>query len=233
MNVLVEKLHKYLQPHNLRTGIDITKENFPDKPWLIIAVASVSSGKDEIFGRDYIPSREELLKNPPNRVMVHNNDGLLDIPSGLAAQYQKKGSGHYIKMVTLTKEDKIRAQIILSEQKMQTHIEKQKRLAKELEKAEKAAQGIKQRDIELSEMRAELERIIHQQAQDFITQTVAEKEAAIRKEFEQQLEQRLASQSVALVNNVNVDMRDENENTANMMEEPSELYSRNKMRMRN
>ena len=114
MNVLVEKLHKYLQPHNLRTGIDITKENFPDKPWLIIAVASVSSGKDEIFGRDYIPSREELLKNPPNRVMVHNNDGLLDIPQGLASHYQRKGN-RYIKMVTLTKEDKIKGQIALSQ----------------------------------------------------------------------------------------------------------------------
>ena len=58
-------------------------------------------------------------------------------------------------------------------------------------------------------MRTELERIIHQQAQDFINQTVAEKEAKIRLEFEQQLEQRLASQSVALVNNVNVDMTEE------------------------
>ena len=46
-------------------------------------------------------------------------------------------------MVTLSKEDKIKAQILLSEQKMQSHIDKQKRLAKELEKAEKAAQGIK------------------------------------------------------------------------------------------
>jgi len=56
--VLVEKLHQYLAPHNLVTGISLERENFPDKPWLIIAVATVSAGKDEIFGKDYIPSQD-------------------------------------------------------------------------------------------------------------------------------------------------------------------------------
>ena len=40
------------------------------------------------------------------KVYVHNKDGLLDIPAGIAAQYQKKGCRN-IKMVTLTKEAKI------------------------------------------------------------------------------------------------------------------------------
>jgi len=40
--------------------------------------------------------------------MVHNNDGLLDIPEGIAAIYNKKGA-RTIKMVTLSKEDRIRA----------------------------------------------------------------------------------------------------------------------------
>jgi len=56
--VLVEKLHQYLAPHNLVTGISLERENFPDKPWLVIAVATVSAGKDEIFGKEYIPSHE-------------------------------------------------------------------------------------------------------------------------------------------------------------------------------
>ena len=71
-------------------------------------------------------------------------------------------------MVTLSKEDKIRAQIVLSEQKMQQHLDKQKRLQKELEKAAKVAQGMKERDIELADMKQEIERILHQQAQEFI-----------------------------------------------------------------
>jgi len=47
--VLVQKLQKYLEPHGLNSGIDLKKENFPDKNWLIITIATVSSGKDEIF----------------------------------------------------------------------------------------------------------------------------------------------------------------------------------------
>jgi len=46
--------------------------------------------------------------------MIHNNDGLLDIPDGIAAIYNRKG-GRSIKMVTLSKEDKIKAQMALSE----------------------------------------------------------------------------------------------------------------------
>jgi len=112
VNVLVQKLHNYLAPHKLETGTVEKRENFPDKPWLIIAVATVSQGKDEIFGKDYVPSLEELRKNVPQKLMVHNNDGLLDIPKGIAAIYNKKGA-RTIKMVTLSKEDRIRAQIML------------------------------------------------------------------------------------------------------------------------
>ena len=101
VNVLIEKLHAYLLPHKLTTGINVEKENFPDKPWLVIAVATASNGKDEIFNKDYIPSAEQLRKNPLEQVFVHNKDGLLDIPAGLAAHYQKKGCRN-IKMATLT-----------------------------------------------------------------------------------------------------------------------------------
>ena len=124
----------------------------------MIAVATASNGKDEIFNKDYIPSAEQLRKNPLEQVFVHNKDGLLDIPAGLAAHYQKKGCRN-IKMATLTPQAKIQAQIALSEQKMQQHVDKQKRLQKELEKAQKVAQGVSQRDIELAEMRSEIERI--------------------------------------------------------------------------
>ena len=163
VHVLIEKLHQYLQPHNLKTGISEEAENYPDKPWLITAVATVSQGKDEIFGKDYIPSAEQLQKNPLQKVLVHNNDGLLDIPAGIAAAYEKKGA-RYIRMVTLTKEDKIKAQMALSNQRMQQHLEKQKKLQKELEKAELAAKGMSQREIDLQQMRQEVERMYQQQA---------------------------------------------------------------------
>ena len=55
--VLVQKLLSYLKELNLQSGIDLAKKNFPDKQWLILAIATVSQGKDEIFHRDYLPSK--------------------------------------------------------------------------------------------------------------------------------------------------------------------------------
>ena len=127
IRVLVEKLHSYLAPHNLKSGIDLDKENFPDKGWLIIAVASTSNGRDEIFGKEYVPTAAQMLKNPPEQIMVHNNDGLLNVPDKLAALYNKKGT-RCIQMVTLTKEEKIRAKMALSQQKMDQHAAAQIRM---------------------------------------------------------------------------------------------------------
>ena len=141
--------------------------------------------------------------------MVHNNDGLLDIPQGLASHYQRKGN-RYIKMVTLTKEDKIKGQIALSQQKMQQHIDKQKKLQKELEKAEKAAQGMSQREIELAEMRAEIERIYQEQAQQFINQHLAKAEEELKQQYEEKFNQRVNVSFNPILNQANVDMTDEN-----------------------
>ncbi len=47
--VLIQKLVKYLEDLKIPSGIDLGKQNFPDKSWLILAIATVSGGKDEIF----------------------------------------------------------------------------------------------------------------------------------------------------------------------------------------
>jgi len=39
----------------------MSKQNFPDKQWLILAIATLSSGKDEIFDTEYLP-RTNLFK---------------------------------------------------------------------------------------------------------------------------------------------------------------------------
>jgi hypothetical protein len=87
------------------------KENFPDKEWLVVAVASLSRGRDEIFKLDYVPVGNHLRREEPKVLMVHNNDGLLNIPEALRAKY---GKGRTLRMVTLTKEEKIQAQVMLS-----------------------------------------------------------------------------------------------------------------------
>ena len=40
-----------------KSGIIASKSNYPDKQWLIFAVATLSNGEDEIFGVDYLPSK--------------------------------------------------------------------------------------------------------------------------------------------------------------------------------
>ena len=54
--VLVQKLLKYLEQLKIPSGIDLAKQNFPDKGWLILAIATVSGGKNEIFHPDYLPN---------------------------------------------------------------------------------------------------------------------------------------------------------------------------------
>ena len=61
--ILALKLDDYLaQQHLPPSGINIEKEKFPDRPWLIIAVATVSQGQDEIFSKEYVPPIEHMRK---------------------------------------------------------------------------------------------------------------------------------------------------------------------------
>ena len=53
---LLIKLHQYLDAQKVSSGIDLKKENFPDKDWIILAIATLSQGNDEIFGKSYYPA---------------------------------------------------------------------------------------------------------------------------------------------------------------------------------
>ena len=59
---LVQKFHKYLGITGTESGINMKRENFPDKQWLILAIATLSKGKDEIFAPDYMPPSNSLAK---------------------------------------------------------------------------------------------------------------------------------------------------------------------------
>ncbi len=61
--VLILKLLKYLENLGIPSGIDLVKQNFPDKAWLILAIATVSQGKDEIFDKDFLPSASQIRQN--------------------------------------------------------------------------------------------------------------------------------------------------------------------------
>ena len=55
--VMVQKFEEYLCAINKVSGIDIAAKNFPDKAWLVLAVASLSDGSDEIFHPEYLPNK--------------------------------------------------------------------------------------------------------------------------------------------------------------------------------
>ena len=81
---------------------------------------------------------------------------------------------------------------MLSQQKVNTHLEAQKRLQKELEKAKKMVNGVTQRDIDLAELREEIEKIYNAQAQTYIDKKVAERESELAEEYENKFLKRLA-----------------------------------------
>jgi hypothetical protein len=56
--VLIKKLEAYLKKLNIKSGIDMEKQNFPDKDWLILAIATLSGGEDEIFDANYVPNSD-------------------------------------------------------------------------------------------------------------------------------------------------------------------------------
>ena len=59
---LVDKLHHYLSQLGKDSGISMKRENFPDKAWLLRAIASLSEGEDEIFAPDYVPVAADMRR---------------------------------------------------------------------------------------------------------------------------------------------------------------------------
>ena len=55
--VLAQKVENYCKALNLDTGFDKSKENYPDKEYLILCIATLSDGKDEIFEPTYKPPK--------------------------------------------------------------------------------------------------------------------------------------------------------------------------------
>jgi len=58
---------------------------------------------------DYVPAAEQVRRAAPTMIMVRNDDGLLNVPEALRDRKNKRT----LRMVTLTKEDKLKAQLVL------------------------------------------------------------------------------------------------------------------------
>ncbi len=112
--VLVQKLLVYLEALKIPSGIDPMRQNYPDKAWLVLAVATVSAGKDEIFNKDYLPGRDpnkQLVAPPqikPLDPIFHN------MPAHLIGH----GKGRHLKIGGLSKEEKLDLQIKRQEERI-------------------------------------------------------------------------------------------------------------------
>ena len=71
----------------------------------------MSMGKDEIFKKNYVPPATERPRMGMDGITLNNRDGFFDdLPKELFAH---KG-GRAMNMATLSKDDKVRAQIVLA-----------------------------------------------------------------------------------------------------------------------
>ena len=142
--------------------------------------------------------------------MVNNADGLLDVPPALR---DKKGK-RSLRMVTLSKEDKLKAQLMMVQNRTQLQMAKEKELLKEIERQQKKKdfQSIDQslRDLELEEAKGEIFKTLQQQAQEFITLELEkrdkERQDQMEEEFQRRLSLALAGQHSQATSVTNVEM---------------------------
>ena len=107
---------------------------------------------------------EEVRKTAPQVLRVHNNDGLLNVPEALRDKAKKRS----LRMITLSKEDRLRAQLMVMQERAQRQAEREEILKKEIEKEALRAKGYTQRDIDMAEMKEEVVRIYKQQADEYV-----------------------------------------------------------------
>jgi hypothetical protein len=191
--VLTKKLDAYLAGLNLPpSGINIDKEKFPDRAWLILAIATLSKGGDEIFKRDYVPPIDQVRKVVPAQVLVRNDDGLLDVPLALMDKKHKRS----LRMATLDKESRLRAKLMMIQNRNQRQAQQEQDLIKEIEKVklkqELKAKGLNASQVELEETKQQQFTILKQQAQEFVEQELLKRDAERAAHMEQEIERRLA-----------------------------------------
>lgn len=83
---LVGKYQNYLTKLNQESGIDNEKENYPDKDYLVLLIATLSNGQDEIFNKNYYPPSSDRRKIAVPALQINNYDGLFtNVPPHLLA----------------------------------------------------------------------------------------------------------------------------------------------------
>ena len=109
----------YCQQLNIKLGIEPDKH--PDKEWLILAIATLSGGKDEIFEPTYMPNRDLFGLQ---RQQVFNPGSQVPIPMHLLGF----GKGKHLKIGGISKEERVANQLKMAENRVKKQQDKQERL---------------------------------------------------------------------------------------------------------
>jgi hypothetical protein len=127
--VLIQKLLMYLESLKIKSGIDLVRQNYPDKAWLVLAIATVSAGKDEIFNRDYLPSRDVNKQAIANQQVKPLDPIFQNMPAHLIGN----GKGRHLKIGGLTKEEKLDLQIKRQEERIKKQQAQQQKLLNDMQ----------------------------------------------------------------------------------------------------
>ncbi len=162
--MMVQKFEKYLSDANIRSGIDMAKKNFPDKNWLILAVATLSQGQDEIFDPEYVPTRK-LDKQQANISMP--------MFQNIPAHLQAKGKGRPFRLNTQTKAEKIHEQLRAAEERIVKQQEQQLKLKESLDIMQSQDQDKIRRHQDLERIKAEVRASMNNEANEYVHQEIA------------------------------------------------------------
>jgi len=183
--VMIDKYVRYCGQNSLEHGISAKAQNFPDKEYLVLAIATLSGGGDEIFERNYYPLAKQPRLNTPLPLSLNNTDGLLtNIPPHLLGS-----KGRSIKLSVLTPEQKMQVKMMRAEEAIRKHQAHKTKLEKEIQ-TQKIAKALTEESqafdaaAERERMRAEIAAEIEAKANQF----VATREREMQAEFERQMQ---------------------------------------------
>ena len=140
------------------------KENFPDKRWLILAISTLSQGKDEIFASDYMPSKPlaKVVQEQLDQPMFEN------IPLHL----QAKGRGRALRFNGLTKEQRLQQKLAEAEQRIAKQQDAKKRISDQIGVMQSKDQEQIKWMQERERIRAEVHAELQQQANTFVQEQI-------------------------------------------------------------
>lgn len=182
---LIDKYVQYCGANGLEHGINAKAQNFPDKDYLVLAIATLSAGNDEIFGRNYYPLARQPRINTPLPLTLTNNDGLLtNIPPHLLGS-----KGRSIKLSVLSPEQKMQVKMARAEEAIRKHQELKARLEKEIQTQKIAKALTTDGPFDAAQERERLREELRGEMQAQANQYVAVREREIMAEFERQMQQ--------------------------------------------